>query len=174
MAPRRYVAALSKLWNTISIADKATWGLNLPGEDLPNYNHFLRYNINRFKDSYFWPDAPIDPIYWPAAAFPAAATTNAADITWSAPTPGSKSLTLNYQVVTQNDGWILTGHRWIPGDSLCHYRNLIFAEPCPPNGVYQTVIHPLPAGWMLIRCGSSSRTGKPQPTFSFHATTILA
>lgn len=174
MATRYYMAALAKLWSTISIADKATWGL-IPNEsELPNYNHFLRHNINRFKHADFSGTNPVPQIYHPSSAFPTNPSTAAADITWLNATPLSKALYVDYQVTAQNDGWLLTAHRWTPGDAQNRYPNLIWAQTCPPNGVYRVTLAPLPPGMMIIRCGSSSRTGQTELNFSWQLITILA
>lgn len=174
LATRRYMAALSKLWNAINIADKATWGLLPNAPDLPNYNHYLRSNVNRFFPAIFNGNTPVPQNFHPSSAFPPTASTTPAAVTWQTPTPISQGLIVPYQVTAQNDGWILTGHRLSPGDLLCNFRNCIFAEPCPANGSYTRTIQPLPLGVMIIRCASSSRTGQTQTTFSFYFVSIPA
>jgi len=160
LATRYYMRWLANQWAQLTIAELASWSSAPGSANLPSYNAFIKYNVNRFKhlpgDQYWvW-----DYENYPSAAYPATMATAAADFASPLVTVGPAEFTITFNPTPINDNWLFAVHQQTADHPLPVYRNLLDAWPVLTSGVQSHTVSPAPIGSYLIFIISLSRTGK--------------
>ncbi len=172
LATRTWQTFLATQWKTLSTAEQASWESNSPEASLPNYNKYLRFNTNLYKNLHSAPYLSENEEFLPAVKWPPTRDTLASN--WGGPweSGGVGTATFGFNLTATHDNWFVIYHHAGAPAYNCTFRNLLYIEPLRRTGAYEHTFTNLQAGIFRIGFVLVSRTGKPRAFYYFRLVTV--